>query len=122
MPAGQHGIWHVWKNTEGMTVAIREHLKGYHEKQWRETVVAQRLKGWEELSGMAGPAPTRRHHEPFTVRGFQRRLVKWIVEDDQVCCLIFSLLLLLLSYSQSNIPAYPCCRVPSISGHDPIWI
>lgn len=70
-----------------MTVTIREHLKGCHEKQWREIVVARRLKGWEELSGLAGPAATRQHHEPFTIRGFQHRLVKWIVEDDQVCFL-----------------------------------
>ncbi|KAH9844361.1 uncharacterized protein C8Q71DRAFT_852853 [Rhodofomes roseus] len=74
---------HTWQNSSGQTGAIREHLKKSHIKEWSEVVKAKKLKGWEELAGMAGPAPVRRHHEPYTQEGLQRRMVRWMVVDDQ---------------------------------------
>ncbi|KZT63066.1 hypothetical protein DAEQUDRAFT_742139 [Daedalea quercina L-15889] len=84
MPSGKPGKWQVWKNCVGMTKTIWDHLKLYHTKDWCEAVVVHKFKGWEELASITGPAPTRRHHEPFTLEGLHWCLVKWIVADDQL--------------------------------------
>ena len=84
MPPGKPGRWQIWKNGDGMTATIRAHLHKYHQKEWQDTVISKQLKAWDEQAGMAGPTPTRRHREPFTLKGFHYRLVKWIVANDQV--------------------------------------
>lgn len=84
MPPGKPGRWQTWKNSDGMTTTIRAHLQKFHQKEWQDVVVGKQLKAWEEQASMTGPAPTRQHREPFTLRGFHDRLVRWIVVDDQV--------------------------------------
>lgn len=121
MPPGKPGRWKTWRNGDGMTATIRAHLKKYHQKEWESAVVGQQLKAWEECAGMAGPAPTRQHREPFTLKGFHHRLVKWIVVDDQVCNIIsfrYSMLLTITICSQlmsSTVPSFvTCCSMAQI--------
>ncbi|OBZ72686.1 putative AC transposase [Grifola frondosa] len=83
--------WKVWKCTHGQTDAIRTHLKREHFKCWRDTVILERLKGWEDLAKARNTKHTQdadsssgtREREPFTQQGFYRCLVAWIVADDQ---------------------------------------
>lgn len=76
--------WKTWKCTTGQTEGIRTHLRKHHWKEWRETVLTQHLKGWEELSGGTKASKPERAIEPFTLEGFKRRLLAWLVADDQV--------------------------------------
>ncbi|KAJ7735047.1 hypothetical protein B0H16DRAFT_1765616 [Mycena metata] len=75
--------WTTWRNVDGQTSAIRNHLKSEsHAKVWRDMVLLKQLKGWETLgtSNKETPSGTR---ETFSLPGFYERLVKWIAVDDQ---------------------------------------
>ncbi|KAJ7702894.1 hypothetical protein B0H16DRAFT_736274 [Mycena metata] len=75
--------WTTWRNVEGQTTAIRNHLKsGEHGKLWHDMVVLQKLKGWETL-GTAYKDTSSGEHKEFLLPGFYTRLVKWIAVDDQ---------------------------------------
>jgi hypothetical protein len=81
-PSGDE--WTTWKNVEGQTTAIRNHLKSQsHEKVWHDMVLLKQLKGWETLGTSNKNSPSG-EHEPFSLPGFYNRLVKWIAVDDQV--------------------------------------
>ena len=73
-----------------MTAAIREHHQPYHFAAWRKSVIENHLKGWEELAYkpsagvFLGPSSHSEPPEPFTADGLGRRIVRWIVGDDQV--------------------------------------
>ncbi|KAF5375571.1 hypothetical protein D9615_009215 [Tricholomella constricta] len=82
--------WHAWKCVEGQTASIRDHLHMKHWKVYRELVVAEKLKGWEETARLGPdyrPNGSETHNtadrEPFTLQGFYSRLAKWIAVDDQ---------------------------------------
>ena len=77
----------MWKNGNGLTDTIRDHLRNDHSLVWRDTCVKMKLKGWEthglersqsEL-GEVGYKP-----EEFSITGVLDRLVRWVVTDDQV--------------------------------------
>ena len=77
----------------GMTTTIRDHFQNHHYEEWRRSVIENKLKGWEELaskppagSDMAdGPSGSSESApEPFTLHGLRRRIIRWIVGDDQV--------------------------------------
>ncbi|KAF5378856.1 hypothetical protein D9615_006941 [Tricholomella constricta] len=75
---------------EGQTASIRDHLHMKHWKVYRELVVAEKLKGWEETARLGPdyrPNGSETHNtadrEPFTLQGFYSRLAKWIAVDDQ---------------------------------------
>ncbi|KAM5532394.1 hypothetical protein V8D89_009926, partial [Ganoderma adspersum] len=83
--------WSTWVCKNGMTTTIRDHFQNHHYEEWRQSVIENKLKGWEELasklpagsdatnpSGSSEPAP-----EPFTLHGLRRRIIRWIVGDDQ---------------------------------------
>ncbi|PPR04216.1 hypothetical protein CVT24_013300 [Panaeolus cyanescens] len=74
--------WTTWKNTEGQSKTIRNHLHKHHFKIWRELVVMHELKGWDIL-----PEPEVSTDDedlpPFSVAEFHKLLVEWISADDQ---------------------------------------
>lgn len=82
--------WKLWKNTGGITGTIRDHLSGKaHGTAWRETVTAQKLKGWEKLQDHdaapnATASPKGARDGPFDIKIFYELLLRWIVVDDQV--------------------------------------
>lgn len=76
--------WTTWKNVEGQTASIRQHLRGKHGKVWRDVVVLRQLKGWKEV-GAFTLEDEPREREPFSLAGFYERLVRWVAVDDQVC-------------------------------------
>jgi hypothetical protein len=73
--------WSTWKNVDGQTTAIQNHLKVEHGKVWRELILLKQLKGWETIGASTQTAPGER--EEFSIPGFYDRLVKWIAVDDQ---------------------------------------
>jgi hypothetical protein len=73
----------VWRNVEGQTTSIRNHLKSdEHVKVSRDMVLLKQLKGWETLGTSNKHTPGER--ETFSIPGFYNRLVKWIAVDDRV--------------------------------------
>lgn len=83
----------------GMSSTIRDHLNMKHGELWRKVVVVEKLKGWETYDCSASNAKDVRD-DSFSLDGFYRRLVCWIVVDDQVS------ILYIVSKSKSN--AYYC--------------
>lgn len=59
-------------------------------KLYSALVVTKHLKGWEKiLAEKDGGRSDGRSDEPFTVDGLNKRLVAWIVADDQASYLTF---------------------------------
>ena len=75
-----------------MTSTIREHLKKFHLKSYRDTVIKERLKYWATYAQRPGcdfasptaSAATGLPREPFTYDGFFDRLERLLVENDLV--------------------------------------
>ncbi|KAJ3925910.1 MAG: hypothetical protein NXY57DRAFT_967121 [Lentinula lateritia] len=44
------GKWHAWKNTNGQSDGIRDHLQKEHWDLYCETVLKEKLKGFEKIS------------------------------------------------------------------------
>jgi hypothetical protein len=66
--------------------AIRAHLRKHHWHNYRQDVIAERLKGWRTIDGTISSSQTAsQEQEPFSLKGFYERLVGWVVVDDQVC-------------------------------------
>lgn len=89
-------VWRAWLNRNGQTENIRDHLIDAHWDTFRETVLVEKLKGWENiasgaLTGPGGSKTSTASREPFSVEGFYERLVKWVVVDDQVSQLLQSI-------------------------------
>ncbi|KAL7282477.1 hypothetical protein ACG7TL_003948 [Trametes sanguinea] len=79
--------WQTWKCSHGQTKSIRRHMRKYHFEQWTQTIVSEKLKGWEELSQQLVQPTTRqqgrwRRFEPFTLEGFCDRLATWIADNN----------------------------------------
>ncbi|PPR07616.1 hypothetical protein CVT24_004169 [Panaeolus cyanescens] len=74
--------WTTWKNTEGQSKTIQNHLHKHHFKIWRELVVMHQLKGWDALPE-PGVSTDEEDLPPFSVAEFHKLLVKWISADDQ---------------------------------------
>ena len=75
--------WTTWKNVEGQTAFIRQHLRGKHGKDW-DVVVLRQLNGWKEVGALTVEDEPR-EQEAFSLAGFYERLVRWVAVDDQVC-------------------------------------
>jgi hypothetical protein len=73
--------WQTWKNKYPQSDTIREHMALHHGKAWREIVVLNKLKGWEDIDL---PTIGKNNREPFSLEGFYQRLVRWVSVDDQV--------------------------------------
>jgi hypothetical protein len=75
-PATDHDcrdVWQVWKNTEGQTSLIREHLNTKHHTIYCETIAIKRLKGWETIDVV--PEGHKHDKEIFSLDGFYERLI-----------------------------------------------
>ena len=61
-----------------------------HLKIWRDTVLVEKLKGWETISPSENVKNTLSHDriasedQEFTLDGFYERFISWVVVDDQV--------------------------------------
>ncbi|OJT08209.1 hypothetical protein TRAPUB_881 [Trametes pubescens] len=78
------------------TPTIRTHLRTYHRDEWRDTVLANELKGWQKLAvkgaddpslmpGLNAPRP-----EPFTKAGLDMKLADLIAADDHAIQIVES--------------------------------
>ncbi|KAJ6597887.1 hypothetical protein B0H10DRAFT_1959640 [Mycena sp. CBHHK59/15] len=74
--------WRTWKNVDGQTSVIRDHLKADHYRVWVDVVFHKKLKGWNTIGASRKAAAGE--HEEFSLPGFYDRLAKWIAVDDQV--------------------------------------
>lgn len=84
---GTRQDWRTWKNSHGVTSAVRTHLKKYHEATYCAVVRAEKLKGWERLDSTRrtdSESVSASPPKPFSLDEFNRKLVRWIVVDDQV--------------------------------------
>ncbi|KAJ7703836.1 hypothetical protein B0H14DRAFT_3903685 [Mycena olivaceomarginata] len=73
--------WRTWKNVNGQTSVICDHLKADHYRVWVDVVFHKKLKGWETIGASRKAAAGER--EEFSLPGFYDRLEKWIAVDDQ---------------------------------------
>ncbi|KAF5319548.1 hypothetical protein D9619_008318 [Psilocybe cf. subviscida] len=79
-------IWHTWKNSDGQTTTIRQHLLKHHQLSWEDMVIKEQLKNWQTVE--QGRLDALRKgikiiKEPFTSDVFYERLVRWVATDDQ---------------------------------------
>jgi hypothetical protein len=83
--------WKTWKNADGFTTTFRNHLRLVHLEEYERVTRALNLKHSNELEDNV-ETPTTTRSESFRVEEWVKRLIKWIVVDDQVRDLIpFSL-------------------------------
>lgn len=80
--------WKVWKNGDGMNKTLRSHLMVHHHDLWKAVCRVEHLKIPQAIC-----LPLERNGvdsmPEFTLGGFEERLVRWIIADDQVCtCLL----------------------------------
>jgi hypothetical protein len=83
--------------TNGVTTAMRRHLRSEHMREWLVSCVSLKLKGWEEKAAELRKLPAQAEDSDLTrsvltaiqpawsLKGFLDLLIKWIVVDDQVC-------------------------------------
>ncbi|KAF5329696.1 hypothetical protein D9619_009224 [Psilocybe cf. subviscida] len=77
--------WTKWQNVKGQTTAIRNHLASKHTLSWEDLVVANHLKGWENIQQGKGAClqSNDRSYAPFTLKEFHERLICFMAADDQ---------------------------------------
>lgn len=73
--------WKCWKNGDGVVTTIRKHLKGAHSEEYKRVCKLLNLKHSDKPADAMPNESTR--NEPFNLKEWLRRLVKWIVVDDQ---------------------------------------
>lgn len=78
--------WTTWKNCDGQTKTIRNHLESAHQLLWEELVIVYKLKGWETIQEQqkVDTNGRKRSYEPFTLAGFNERLLSFIAANDKV--------------------------------------
>lgn len=91
-------IWTKWQNVRGQTSAIRNHLALKHTLTWEDLVVANRLKGWEEVQQGKGTrlesaGSNTNSYAPFTIAEFHERLIRFVSADDQVRIIVYLILI-----------------------------
>ncbi|KAJ6538757.1 hypothetical protein B0H10DRAFT_1971341 [Mycena sp. CBHHK59/15] len=64
--------WRTWKNVDGQTSVIRDHLKADHYRVWVDVVFHKKLKGWNTIGASRKAAAGE--HEEFSLPGFYDRL------------------------------------------------
>jgi hypothetical protein len=75
--------WNTWQNVDGFTRTFRLHLQHTHLEEYERVVRTLRLKHYEELEDSTEAAVST-SDGPFHVDEWVRRLIKWVVVDDQV--------------------------------------
>lgn len=77
--------WTTWANVDGQSKTIRKHMEKEHGDLWRTSVWNLKLKGWQTVlrpEDIAQDPPSEQ--EKFSIKGFYKRLIRWIAVDDQV--------------------------------------
>lgn len=74
----------------GQTNMIQRHMDHHHKKEWHETIIREKLKGWEKLrrgseQGEHDVEDNIGSFEPFTLAGFVDRLGEVMVDNNLVC-------------------------------------
>ena len=88
--ASSPASWYIWNIQKGQSDTIRKHLRNHHRDKWSESVIENKLKGWESLGYKGGTAPQGGKHstsvrlEPFTPSGLERRIIQFIARGDHV--------------------------------------
>lgn len=54
---------------------------------WEDLVIVHELKGWEKIQTDQRKDQNQRSYEPFSLTGFNDRLITFAAADDQVCSL-----------------------------------
>lgn len=78
-----------------MASTIQDHMKKHHFVEWTATILCEKLKDWEKIgkpSTLAGSPGNNQPQEPFTMEGFLKQLLCWVVVDDQVIAYIFKII------------------------------
>jgi hypothetical protein len=74
--------WRTWKNGDSFTGTFRTHLKACHLDEYESIVRLLKLKHAAELDNLDGSPLV--DNGPFQLKEWIRRLIKWVVVDDQV--------------------------------------
>lgn len=78
--------WKWWKN-RSITETLRDHFRRHHGPTWSAVCEEQRLKG-HAVQPSKSPSKSRIvGRTVFSIEEVRRRLVEWIVADDQVSVL-----------------------------------
>ncbi|CDO72222.1 hypothetical protein BN946_scf184970.g74 [Trametes cinnabarina] len=72
--------WQTWHNSAGITSTVRRHLTKEHTKLYHAAVEILGLKGRATAPQTASEEVEK---EPFSVQGFEKKLVRWAAVDDQ---------------------------------------
>lgn len=62
-------------------------MKKHHFVEWTASVLHEKLNDWEifgKPSTLAGSPGNNQPQEPFTMEGFLKQILHWVVVDDQV--------------------------------------
>jgi hypothetical protein len=82
--------WQVYRNTDGITTTLRNHLKLRHSEEYERVVLCLKLKHSNEFDN---PMPTVSSDSsprgPFTIDKWIMLMIRWIVTDDQVCFVVY---------------------------------
>ncbi|KAJ7794573.1 hypothetical protein B0H14DRAFT_2621774 [Mycena olivaceomarginata] len=111
--------WSTWKNVDGQTPAIRNHLKAEHGKIWRVLVLLKQIKGGETIGASTETAPGER--KEFSIPGFYNRLVKWIAVDDQARLFVYFLIPLMLLSAWNSGTCCSSLRPVGRRGHPSLY-
>lgn len=76
--------WHPYKNVDGITTTIRNHLKVHHRLEYDKIVQTLKLKHASETPGLTVTTPSKSRASKFDLTVWHQLLIKWIVMDDQV--------------------------------------
>ena len=81
--------WYPYKNVDGVTTTIRNHLRGRHKDEFEAVVHTLKLKHSNEVPGLTLTTPSRSRAPKFDLNTWHQLLIKWIVTDDQVCVFVW---------------------------------
>ncbi|OJT06830.1 hypothetical protein TRAPUB_2306, partial [Trametes pubescens] len=72
--------WQTWTNNAGVTSTVRRHLVKEHTQLYHTTVA---LLGLKPHVHPPASMPDAVEKQPFSVQGFERKVVRWAAVDDQ---------------------------------------
>jgi hypothetical protein len=76
--------WYPYKNVDGITTTLRNHLKACHGAKYNKIVQTLKLKHSSETPGHTLMTPFKSRTSKFDLTVWHQLLIKWIVMDDQV--------------------------------------
>jgi hypothetical protein len=76
--------WHPYKNVDGITTTLRNHLKAHHGPEYNKIVQTLKLKHSSETPCLTITTPSKSRAAKFDLTVWHQLLIKWVVMDDQV--------------------------------------